>query len=178
MPNPLMNRQLNTSKNRRPEPIEPDVEEYEYESPNIPYRGGVDHGVQSNNAPEPPQKYDPDYVTEYASEPTEPTPVPVKIVQSSGREIKAWRTFRTYATNNSLISDEVPEQVKVTIHNMSTDTVVYVGDSRDNANEMHGYPLAVNAELTITTTQAVYGSSADGTQQPISVVREYVIRED
>lgn len=183
MPNPLMNRQINLSRKPRdhePEPLAPDVEEYDYGKVTpVSYRGAVDHGVYSDNQVEPPEGYEPeDSDVEYALEPPVPDPVPVRIVQSTGREIRAWRVFRAYADTGSLISDEVPEQSKITLRNMSTDTVVFVGDSRETGNSMHGYPLTPGNELVLNTTRAVYASSEDGSQQPVSVVREFVIRED
>ena len=179
MPNPLINRQLNTAVNRKDQPLPPEPEDYEYESPNIPYRGGVDHGVKSDNKVEDPPEYDPalDH-PEYALEPVEPEPVPVRIVQSGAREIRSWRVTRAYVTGSpALISDQNDQLSKVTVRNTSTDTTAYIGDTRDDCNSMFGYPLLPGDSITINTSRAVYGCSETGTVQ-VAIMREYVIEAD
>lgn len=136
----------------------------------------VDHGVEVNETADVPTEYDPrkDH-PDYTPLAAEPDPVPVRIVHSGKRERKAFRTHRSYVNNNvSRILGENENTTTVTIFNLGTVTL-YIGDNEGNANPMFGYPVLANSSVQFHADRAVYASSADGSQQPVAVLQEYVI---
>ena len=93
MRNPLLgSRQQNTSRapSKTPEAVPPVPEEYEGD--NNPYRGTESHGVAAVNKPSPVAGYESTAEgVHYLDEVITDEPIPVRVVQDRGRELRRWQ---------------------------------------------------------------------------------------
>lgn len=176
--NPLLKRQKVTS-HQPPDTgyVEPVPESYVGD--NNPYRGIESHGVPPNVVPmEYADAYTDEPDEEYLPPIPEEDPVPVRIVQTRGREIRKTRMWRLISGKNT----ETPRMVvsyeetrrRVKVMNVGTATI-YIGESPDTANAMNGWPLAVNASEEFQTQTALFAFSSDATEQPVACTADYSV---
>lgn len=179
MRNPLMSLQRNTSKEEitHPVPEEPVLEEYA--GVNHPYRGIEEHGVpdvvQAYTSPRSTVERGTNMVSEPL--PPEPNPVPVRIVQSGGRERRMSRFYREFATairpRSVVGADE--QRTKVTVKNLGAEDV-YIGHDSGSATAMMGWPLAQNGTIESSTQDELWAMSSHATDDmQLSVHVEYSV---
>jgi len=154
------------------EPVQPVPDTY---GPTVfPYRGSEQHGVPMDVQTTLQDQWvvDPVDAAEVLHEAPEHEPIPVRIVTESSREIKDWRTGQTVVTGSpSLIAGRNDRRSVVRIKNCSATVAVYVGNTL-GVSTISGYPIAANGELAISTSEEVYGISADTTSVYVAVIQE------
>lgn len=173
MPNPLIRLgsavQSRAADAKRPKPIDPVLEEVDGD--NNPYRGlYTDHGVEPTDKPQiNPDTFTVDVtghakpIAVYEKETPEPDPIPVKVVQSSGREYRRFWTDRLSVQNGTQVLGRDDQRVTARLVNIDPAKTIYVGSSNEDLAQ-RGYPLGPGKELTIAGEMPVWVSSADGTQ--------------
>jgi hypothetical protein len=179
MPNPLLNRQVNTS-NDPPDRMGPGGKGTkpileEYVGDNNPYRGVETHGVAPTVHPEFTEKYDPDEDGEEYDKPVEfPEPIPVKIVHETVTEFVDWIVRReTVDSNTRRIVQQNDRRIGLRVKNMDAAKTIYVFPESNNAIFL-GWPLAPLEQLNLLASQAdVWGLSGDGTQVEVAIMEEY-----
>jgi hypothetical protein len=113
---------------------------------------------------------------EYLPAEPEVDPVPVRIVTEFARSRRRSRNFRDYANPTEARQviglDETRREVQ--LRNVSSAaSTIYIGDSAETANPMHGWPLAQNEIYISQTQEALYAMSSDANQYPVAVRVEY-----
>lgn len=128
----------------------------------LPYRGQEYHGVNPNLAGPPPDQnadvFDQSLVKRDPQEeqPVEIRPVPVHIVNLSGRERRAFRTSTTLISNVAdLLAGHDPSRTSLMIKNTDAANTVYISDNM-NPNPVTSYPLGPGVEVSLGTEDAVY----------------------
>lgn len=183
MPNPLM--RLGTpvqsrSQTDRPSPITPLMEEVE--GTNNPYRGLEDHGVDPNSKAHDPDTSTVDVTgrskpgTVYIVQKEPETPVPVKIVQDSGREYREFWTDRLAVSNSVQLLGRDDHRVSSRVQNVDAAKTVWIASGRDDL-ALRGWPLGPGKELSINGEMSVYAQSVDGTQVTVALYVETVVSE-
>lgn len=128
----------------------------------LPYRGQEYHGVNPNLGGPPPDlnkdvfdqsavKYDPQ-----EDQPVDIRPVPVHIVNLSGRERRAFRTTAEVVSNIAvLLAGHDPARTSLMIKNTDAANTVFISDN-SNPNPVTSYPLGPGVEVSLGTEDAVY----------------------
>lgn len=146
----------------------------------FPGRGMEAHGVDPNSSPPDPT---PDVFNEELVHPAEQlpperstVPVPVRIVAEGSRESKEWRTFaESVGSDVRQIVGRNENRTHLIIKNSGTVKIWIGPDNR--VSKLSAWPLDANETLSLEAYGAIYGVSDDGTEQPVSVVQEYVIEK-
>lgn len=130
--------------------------------PNFPYRGAETHGVDPRNDPwtrttetlaEVPPVFD--------EPPASITPIPVIIHSSSSAEINTWHATQVPVNiQPAQIVGRDPQRRSVTLRNLSGTNTVYIG-RQFGIDYNTGYPLDPQKDVTIHTTEEVWGISVD-----------------
>lgn len=179
MPNPFMHLgQQNTSDESmtpdRPHPTDPILETYD--GSNHPYRGIETHGVEDTFPPT-------DVMTEwsggtrpveYEHEKDEPTPVPVRIVEQGGREIKSWRVLTDKVPANFGVRRIVganPHRTSLRLKN-NNNFFLYIG-SNESVSSYTGYPMGAFESLDLDIQDEVWVQNPDPAGLADMVVIEY-----
>lgn len=150
------------SSPKRPEAVQPVPEEYE--GVNFPYRGIENHGVEPTKGVDPENYYDhdkwdagPDDIPSLPAE-KEPDPIPVKIMNASGRERFNFRTaktaFNTITPQQLMGRNDRRNMVRIRVPGSSATGAVFGPDP--GVNELTGYTVAVGSEIEFRTTEAIY----------------------
>lgn len=141
------------------------------------YRGMENHGVETNSA-----YRDPEYVEQaevrsalvYMEPEEEPTPVPVRIVDSSSREMPLFRTVHAFAggTTERLNAVNIcPADLqsmtrrRVYVRNMSAKRI-YLGNDQSTANAMNGWPLEAGETWDTDSVDDIWAFGTDTTVTP------------
>ena len=145
----------------------------------FPYRGIEQHGVADPDVKidYPDDTWPEDTIAAIAEPKPEPDPVPVRIVRSSSREIRDWRTRQTtIGPNSSMIVGRNDDRKTVRIRNTHATVAAYIGNA-SNTTTYSGYPLAAGAEIQIESSEEIYGLTADGTTSGLvlAVLEELVV---
>ena len=170
-PTPWVNRRFSSSVNEEveegPAPnamLVPDMEEYA--GLNIPYRGTEMHGVDPRFTTLPPDEETEGgvaYVVPPDEEKPDPDPVPVRIVQESSDEYDDWHTDQMMVSAKAIqIVGRDRRRSSLTIKNLSTTNTLYVGKEQAATNYAMGFPIDPGSELSLSSTEAVWGRSGDG----------------
>lgn len=178
MRNPLTQRQSVTSKKpNRPQATEPVVESYVGD--NHPYRGTEAHGVKDTTEPLEDMDYSEGRPVMYdePSEIDEPDPIPVVVVNRSGRERRKMRTIIGYAGGTDFgsarrVLGEDESRTNARIKNTQAQTV-YLGSEPHLAKSGYGYPLAQNETYDTRTQEEVFASVDNATDVALPVIIEY-----
>lgn len=178
MPNPLLRKQANTSE-RPPanRTVEPDVP-----ARILPYRGIETHGVPINAIPDvDPDEADYGTTVGVPIEPVdpEPDPVPVRVVNTSGRESRRFLTLVGYArgTDNGVSGREIlprdDNRTRATIKVPTTATqTVWISHSPDLANSVNGYPLEAGKEYPTESQYPIFASVSQAADQQVFIAAE------
>lgn len=179
MPNPFMRLgSTNVSDEEmapdRPRPTAPILETYE--GSNHPYRGIESHGVADTGKPSDPQTEWNDGTRKvvYDDNKNEPDPVPVKIVEQGGREIKSWRIITDKVPANNGIRRVVganPRRTGLRIKN-NNNFFLYIG-SNESVASYTGYPMGSFESLDLDIQDEVWVSNPDAANLADIVVIEY-----
>lgn len=159
----------------RPEAIEPVPEAYV--GTNHPYRGTETHGVEDTVDPLPGLEYGTGRLIEYDDPPTEPAPIPVKIVTEGGREIKRFRPVISYAGGTTSIQPRMilgadDARSQATIKNINT-AIVWIGHEPEYATALSGYPLRQYETYVTQTQEQVYASIEQAADAQVHILIEY-----
>lgn len=179
MPNPLMRAgRTNTSHGNtavypdsiteHPEPATPIAETYAGD--NNPYRGTEQHGVEDNNEPHPT----PGYTTRNVPVRTDPPPpnydpIPVRIVEEGGREIRSMRTVVMFAPNSgnaALILGRDENRTFARFKNPDEAQVIYINHNPHTVDSaaMNGFPVGPGEHYETQTQEEVYASAPGGSE--------------
>lgn len=158
--NPLISTRMNTGKQPqdRPQAIPPVPEEYVGD--NNPYRGTESHGVARTVEPTPIEGYGATQpgVT-YVKPEKDEEPVPVRIVQSFGREIKDWRAHTgSVGTQGITILGRNEARSSVLVQNQDAANSLYIAANPiDSVNcDILGFELKPGQSVTINSENEVY----------------------
>jgi hypothetical protein len=173
MRNPLLSSQpLNTSKTRR------NTGEVELGAPTevFPYRGTESHGVEPTARPRAVPGHEEARDVPLDPPEDEPEPIPVVIRSSPGRQRRYCRTFRDYATvgNARQLVGNDDNRITVKVKNMGLQPI-YVGNSAETANAMHGWELVVGETFESATQGTLYASSSDAVEHGVAIHVEYFV---
>lgn len=130
--------------------------------PNFPYRGAETHGVDPRNDPYTrTTEILPEVEPVFSEPPPRIDPVPVIIHSSSSAEINTWHATQVPVnTNPAQIIGRDPQRKSVTLRNLSGTNTVYIG-RQFGIDYNTGYPLDPQKDVTIHTTEEVWGISVD-----------------
>lgn len=158
--NPLLNTRLNTGKSpqTRPEAIPPVPEEYVGD--NNPYRGIESHGVARTVEPTPIEGYGATQpgIT-YVKPEKDEDPVPVRIVQAHGREIRDWRPHTgSVGSQGLMILGRNEARSSVLVQNQDAANSIYISATPiDSVNcDILGFELKAGQSVTINSENEVY----------------------
>lgn len=177
MPNPLAvpGPQRDTStQTQHKEAYTPRTEAYEGD--NNPYRGTEAHGVEPTEDPTNIPGWNSESIpVPVEIETPDPDPIPVRIVSGeSAQEFKRWRVATEYASpEGRRIVNALDTRTILKVRNSSDAVTVFVGPD-ESVSAFTGYPLGPGQEITLTTTEDVWGIAAE--QVLISVLYEYTVR--
>jgi len=168
----------------RPDRVKPVPEHYEGVS--FPYRGTESHGVNPPKDIDPEEYYDiqtqDDGPNPYPVAPDikEEDPIPVRIVQKSSRERRAWRGKQIAVTDQKIqILGRHEKRGKVVIRNttMSTNNV-YIAEDQ-SVSPYTGFILrnaaAVSGSLDLNTTEEIWAVCDTGETATVFVAYEYSV---
>lgn len=173
MRNPLLASQpLNTSKTRR------ETGEVELGAPTevFPYRGTEAHGVEPTARPKPVPGHEESRDVPLEPVEEEPQPIPVVVRNEPGRQRRYTRFTREYAPITAARQTVGREDARlsVKVKNLGAEPV-WIGNTPETANAMHGWPLAENETFESTTQGTLYAMSSHATDQmQLAVAIEYV----
>lgn len=188
MPNPLLGSRRNTSRTNvdRPVAIEPAVEEYEGD--NLPYRGVVDHGVSGSvdfrETSEDMPDHDGRQVAVYEVPEDGPEPVPVRVVNSSRVERRAFRVITAYATAGSgasgrMILDQDESRIQATIRNPGGGQHIHLSDVPHGCTADFGYSVLSGSSYVTQSQEAIYAAAPlAANDQLIQIAIEYRVSLD
>jgi hypothetical protein len=183
MPNPLVKiGPQSTSKTpSRPQPLEPEPEAYAGD--NFPYRGTQTHGVEPLYESAPELEYGEGRLVEYEEPETkaeQAEPIPVRIVQEAGRELRMANAVvqTAYGTGKGVRASRIlgrdDKRSSATIKNLNTATV-WLGHTEAAAKVGSGFPLEDGQDYT-TQSQGEWFAAIDQVDDaPVYVVVEYAV---
>lgn len=179
MPSLSQLRGIVTSHNppQRPQPIEPVTESYEGE--NIPYRGTELHGVPMFDEPQDVPAWHEGREVVYEEQEPEQDPVPVRIVNTSGREVRRSRIFQVPAPVLDTPAKQVvgmdEQRSSVKVKNITADAV-WIGNEAHTANSVHGWRLNENETYETTSQMSLWvtGSHASNVSK-VAVSVDYAV---
>lgn len=182
MPNPFM--RLGKAQSREPVdrsipvPVEPVPETVA--GPVFAYRGMETHGVEPGGPYRDPIDYDSRGVVVYEDEEEQPDPIPVYVVNQGAREIRDWRTIRTYAATQGqsaklVINDDYQSRrrSKVTVKNMDV-SPVYIGHDQTSASPAFGFILGAGEKIDLNAQSQIWAVGTAAYDAPLAVIVEYV----
>lgn len=163
-----------------PHPVRPLVE---HAPNNFAGRGTETHGVTPQHYSEPQLEiFDQGEVKpDHQREPERhEVPVPVRIVNTDDvHEIKSFGTTQTSAGQAPVqLVGRDTTRTNLVIRNLSASTgvSVFIGTQR-SANTMNGFPIDPGGSESLTTTEPIWGVSADGsTVVPIAIMWEAMVQ--
>ncbi len=184
MPNPLLGpnlgRRLVTSKpvDDRPHAVEPLPEAYVGD--NNPYRGVVDHGVPVSGSPDGFHGYADTISGVYEPERDEPDPIPVRVVNVAGRELRRFRTGQEILDSTTglvarMLAGRNLARVDISIKNTGAQTM-WIGENESVALYT-GYPLAAGAEKVFTHQDAIFAVAASGQTTTVAILEQFTVRD-
>jgi hypothetical protein len=138
------------------QPVQPMMETYEGD--NNPYRGIETHGVAPNARPMSVPGFAGEVEVDYEDVAAEQEAVPVRIVNTSSKQIRGLRAFREYADPTRpprMVLGYDPQRTKAKIKNITADNVL-IGGSEQEAHLIGGYVVAQNEVFETTCDQPVY----------------------
>lgn len=144
---------------------------------NFAYRGYETHGVAvppSVHETEYPDAWDEQDVEEVLAPEKEIEATPVRIVQYGSREMQDWRSGQTVVSTVALLVSRNERRKLVRIRNLSATIALYIGNTLGTST-ISGYPIPANSELTINTTEEVYGVSGDGNVLSVAIIQEITV---
>ena len=179
MPNPLARVQV-TSKEppKRPDAIPPVPEHYEGD--NNPYRGIEDHGVKPDVKPSPTQAdWDTREGRTYMAPAEEYEPIPVRIVQQHGNELRRMRVHRMSVDNSrgqQLVGRNLARQ-SILVSNPDGANNQIIGHSREFP--LGGLILIHGKDVTLYTHDDVYvmGVAVPPAVQTAQAIEFYSVEE-
>lgn len=145
------------------------------------YRGQETHGVPMTGTPDLVDVDDLGDPVVPNDEPTEPDPIPVRIVSGGGREYRHARIQRTYAADDpTQVVGMNNARTGVRIRNLSTTAGdrVWFAEQAHIATNIYGYPLDPGAEVTLSTEEAIFvrrDPASPTNPIPLAVLIEYVV---
>lgn len=176
MPNPFMRLgtpSMSKAADERPHAVPPVPEEYVGD--NNPYRGIENHGVEPTGKPLADIEYDEEVPGFYEAVKEEPDPIPVRIVNVSGRELHRFNTWqdRIQAGTVRAVAGRNTARNSIVILNTGTDTI-YIGSSESVASYT-GFPVNAGGTLSLNTEDAIYAYAA--AEQSVAVIEEFSVKE-
>lgn len=163
----------------KPDAAEPQPEKYAGD--NNPYRGTETHGVAADNEPRPTQGYATRGVPiRTETPPPNVEPVPVRIVEEGGREIRTARTGVVYAAgtasgNAKLFLGRDENRTFTRIKNSSAVTV-YISHIQSTVASaaMNGFPISAGESYETQTQEELYAAAPDSTDDvQFALIIEY-----
>lgn len=188
MPSPFLGGRIVTSKTNvdRPVAIEPVPEHYAGD--NNPYRGIENHGVASDSPWRETDEDMPDHdgrlVTVFDQDNEEPDPIPVRIVNRSSVERRAFRVIISYAggmnTGRAIqILGQDDSRTAATIINRNAVGTVFIADAPETANDVSGWAIVENGGSYRTESQkAIYATFTGADDGKVRIAVEYRVSLD
>jgi len=184
MPNPLLFRRQpvvsKTDVDRRG--VEPIMEEYA--GTNRPYLGTQDHGVPAPYVDHGGERSTvPRGEVEFEEPKSEEPPIPVRVVQSEGNELRTFRTLRDYVpaagvpqvqgARRIVGADMTRTKAKVQIFDPASAETVYIGATASDAAAMNGFPLRAGGTFETNAQTEIYALASGAADVPIAVYIEF-----
>ncbi len=149
----------------------------DYAGDNNPYRGTEAHGVEQTVDPMDISGYDGTVPVVYDTPAPEPTPVPVRIVTESSREIKDWDAnawFLNEGGRSYLLANRLDTRTKVKVTNAGPDPI-FLGRRPTFVPDTAPLRLAVGETFETASTREVYAQIANGTTALARVFWEFTV---
>lgn len=142
------------------------------------YRGTEAHGVPIQDTWDEPDGYDKSMVlTEVHHRVPDQDPVPVYLVNTDDtRQISRWRNTTAYADGSARqILGELETRTCAKLYNPSVDRTVFIAPE-SSVSVATGYPILPGKEITLVSTEEIWGVSDDGSQQKLNVLYEFTVK--
>lgn len=151
-------------------------------------RGMELHGVAQYGTPDIVDEIEMGDLVTVPPEPDEPTPIPVRVISSSRRELKRWRAYRHVVPADGTVIQIAgldDRRTNLRIQNLGGDgfgadeATVYIADEPHLANPTNGFPIPpLPTPFVIDAETPVYASvvpNAAPTGQVLSILVEYTV---
>jgi hypothetical protein len=125
---------------------------------NNPYRGTEMHGVRVDNEyyHAPDEWPDDSDTIVYEGPPGDVTPIPVRVITETAREMRQWRTGRFLIGSTPIVIIPRHERhAKVRVQNIDAAVNVVIGESV-NTTPTSGWRISPNTFIEIDTEDAIY----------------------
>lgn len=152
------------------QPLEPLPEAYVGD--NNPYRGIEQHGVEADTRPQGVPGYGDTVAVQFMEPAPLQDPVPVIVVNESPKELHSWDTTPFTVTERMMqVMGRDERRTSLVITNEGPNTVYLA--PRPTSGTYMGFPLAMDATLSLDTEDEVWGVCAASETGTLRVLWEY-----
>jgi hypothetical protein len=154
-------------------------------APVFPYRGVQQHGVPIENDPWIPATADEQ--SWQGEENFDPAvvpiaPIPVEIVNSSGDEIRSWRSVHFFIGKTSpvLVVGQNKRMNRILLRHAgpaNDDGVIWIGHESSIMPDLSGYPLFARETVELYGGEEIYAmmGAGTGTTVPLAIIIEHTV---